>query len=164
MVVGLSFPGENRRTQVDQLQGEGGSLLLLCQAKLSWLQSPQNGEWEQQKPESPFVSRNKGCIVTFLLILKYLLSFHNEPNTVYKISNEMVLALWVSFKSTVITVFSIVKKFVFWVANGWAPPMLCFPAVWSHRCCLWQSRGSEECGLSSLRSSKQAPFLLVPCC
>lgn len=35
MVMGLSFPGENRRTQVDQLQGEGGSLLLLCQAKLS---------------------------------------------------------------------------------------------------------------------------------
>lgn len=31
--------------------------------------------------------------MTFLLILKYLLSFHNEPNTVYKISNEMVLAL-----------------------------------------------------------------------
>lgn len=51
--------------------------------------------------------------MTFLLIIKYLLSFYNEPNTIYKLSNETVLALRVNFKSTVITVILIVKKFVF---------------------------------------------------
>lgn len=31
--------------------------------------------------------------MTFLLILKYLLSFHNEPNTIYRVSNKM---FWLS--------------------------------------------------------------------
>lgn len=110
---------------------------------------PLSGEQGQQKPESSFVSRDKGLIVTFPLILKYLLSFHNEPNTIYRISDKMVLAPRVSFKSAVIIVFWIVKKFVFPIANGWAPPRLWFPAVWIHRGCLWQSGGSKQCGLSS---------------
>lgn len=56
--------------------------------------------------------------MTFPLILKYLLSLHNEPNTIYRISDKMVLAPGVSFKSAVIIVFWIVKKFVFPIANG----------------------------------------------
>lgn len=59
----------------------------------------------QEKPESACVSINKGLIMAFLLILKYLLSFHSEPNTIYRVSNKMVLALRDSFESTVITVF-----------------------------------------------------------
>lgn len=75
------------------------------------LQSPlRAGEGGQQRPESSCVSRNKGLIMTFLLlILKYLLSFHNEPNTIYRISNKMVLALRVSLGSTIVTVFAIRK-------------------------------------------------------
>lgn len=59
--------------------------------------------------------------MTFLLILKYLLSFHNEPNTIYRISNKMVLALRVSFESTVIIVFQIVRKFVFLSSKRLSP-------------------------------------------
>lgn len=59
--------------------------------------------------------------MTFLLILKYLLSFHNEPNTIYRISNKMVLALRVSFESTVIIVFQIVRKFVFLSSKSLSP-------------------------------------------
>lgn len=52
-----------------------------------------------------FCFRNKGLIMTFPLIPKHLLSFHNEPNTIYRIPNKMVLALRVSFENTVIIVF-----------------------------------------------------------
>lgn len=36
---------------------------------------------------------------------KISIKLSNEPNTIYRVSNKMVLALRVSFESTVITVF-----------------------------------------------------------
>lgn len=59
--------------------------------------------------------------MTFLLILKYLLSFHYEPNTIYRISNKMVLALRVSFESTVIIASQIVRRFVFLSSRRLSP-------------------------------------------
>lgn len=98
-MVGPSLPGEQRRRRQTSAGCRGGPEARgVCRGR-------QRGGAGQQEPESAFVSRDKRLIVTFLLILKYLLSFHKAPNTIYRTSNKMVLALRVSSESAVIIVF-----------------------------------------------------------
>lgn len=103
---GIAIPW--RREEAPGWLGAGRRRLLplLCQPQLSCLQSILRiGSGASKSQRDLLFPETKTFLWLFFLILKHLLSFHNEPSTIYKISNKMVLTLRVSFKSTVIIIF-----------------------------------------------------------